>query len=453
MRRWLIPLIAVAAGTGGGLWWWRWKASAVPPSKEFHLYFTCDTSGRIEPCGCFAGQMGGLTRITTVLKSAPAHSLILEVGDAIAGVDDYHIMQYRHLLRAFAHAGYAAVNLGGREARLPAHVLRELASNSPVPLLSANVLDAATHRPLVQPWLIVEKGGLRIGVTGVVDPSRLGGVSDPALELGGMAESLRAVLPEMKAKADVLVCLAFTDENGLEALAKDFYEVAVFLGGDVRQPSSGVAHVNQSHTFSTTNQGRALGELHGVVVPGNPTLTQVTGRIRLMEPSIAEDQAIAAHSAAYRKEVRTAALALDHPEAGGDDRVPGVKAPTTYAGCHPQAYAAWSKTSHAHAFDSLVARDSEADPSCISCHVTGFGEAGGYRRSMKAERLVHVSCESCHGPASAHVAVRASARPGDSVLVKMRAVGAGQCVQCHHGEFSRPFKFEEFWPKIAHGKE
>ena len=46
---------------------------APPPSLDLPVYFTCDTRGRLEPCGCFAGQFGGLTRLKTVLDAeAPA---------------------------------------------------------------------------------------------------------------------------------------------------------------------------------------------------------------------------------------------------------------------------------------------------------------------------------------------------------------------------------------------
>jgi hypothetical protein len=35
----------------------------------------------------------------------------------------------------------------------------------------------------------------------------------------------------------------------------------------------------------------------------------------------------------------------------------------------------------------------------------------------------------------------------------MRALGAGDCLKCHHGEFSRPFVWEQFWPVVQHGKD
>src|SRR2546428_417286 len=56
---------------------------------DLFIYFTCDTRGRLEPCGCFDGQFGGLTRLKTVLDDeAPASALRLDVGDAIGGRED-----------------------------------------------------------------------------------------------------------------------------------------------------------------------------------------------------------------------------------------------------------------------------------------------------------------------------------------------------------------------------
>jgi hypothetical protein len=88
------------------------------------------------------------------------------------------------------------------------------------------------------------------------------------------------------------------------------------------------------------------------------------------------------------------------------------------AKCHFDQGEAWRKTSHATAFDSLKpnvkaaakskagldpAKDYSADQNCIVCHVTGHGEAGGYKTGMNpddAKLVVGVSCESCHGAGS-----------------------------------------------------
>jgi hypothetical protein len=435
------------------------RAAPTAP-REFAIFFTCDTKGRIEPCGCFTGQYGGLTRVSTVLRAEGGpEAFVVEVGNAIGGLEDYHRLQFRHLLEACGEMGYAAVNLGAREARLPAEALLELAAASPVPLLSANVLDADSGASIAAPSLVVERGGLRIGLVGVVDPDRLGGPPGDGLRVGGVREALRREVDALRGKADVLVCLAFADEGGLEAIAGEFYEFDFVLGGDVRQPSSALARVNRSWILATTNEARALGEIRATFDPSAGRTTGAEGDIRLMVDTIPEDPGIREHSALYRREVREAVLEIDRLESQAGNRVPGVAPAATYVGsqtcaaCHPTAHGVWGASAHARAFESLVATGSDADPACIGCHTVGFGEPGGYVRSMNGGLFAGVGCESCHGPGSEHVALRSAAGPGGEVALAMRPVGQGQCLQCHHGEFSRPFDWDAFWPLVEHLKE
>src|SRR5271163_4039251 len=120
------------------LWATACGKSTLPAVLDLPIYFTCDTHGRLEPCGCFTGQFGGLTRLKTVLDAeAPAGALRVDVGDAAAGREDYDLIEYGYMLRAFAAMNYDALNIGAREAQFSAAQLRELKTNSPTPIISA----------------------------------------------------------------------------------------------------------------------------------------------------------------------------------------------------------------------------------------------------------------------------------------------------------------------------
>lgn len=476
LRRWpqinidqmKFPVAVTALAIIAAAWFFFLRPAPPPVPFPLRVAFTADTSGRIEPCGCFTGQFGGITRVSTALKPRGDNRLLYEIGDAIAGTEDYHRIQYDYLLRAFGDTGYTAVNLGHREAKLSADQLRAAAATSPVPLVSANLLDSGTNDPVVAPWVLTEqqhvaedgtRSTLRVATIGVVDPERMNGSTGEGIALARMDEVLRHHLPEMKDAADLLVCLAFTDRAGLHQLATEFYEFRFILGGDVAQPSQELEQVNRTWTLATTNEARALGMIEATWQPESRTLEGVQGEVALMVDMIPQDPVIKAHSDQYREDIRDIELAVDSPEGDRSNAVPGVEPAATYvgsaacAGCHAESSATWSKSGHAHAFESLLRTKSDADPSCIRCHTVGFGEPGGYLRSIGNEKLVNVGCESCHGPGSEHVRLRTQTGPGEEVALKLRAVGAGQCTQCHHGEFSRPFEWKEFWPLIEHGKE
>jgi hypothetical protein len=430
---------------------------APRPEADLDIDFTCDIHGRLVPCGCFTGQFGGMTRLKTLLDAAAStNTLRVDVGDAIGGTEDYHAIEYRYILRAFADLHYDAINLGHREVRLGASHLRDLRTNSPVPILSANLVDRATRRPLFEPARIVERAGYKIGIVGVVDPAGLESGLDSTLEVEPMEIALDRILPALRARTDLIVLLAFTDEAGLERLADRFYEARVILGGRVSQPAQDIKRQNRSLIYFVTNESRALGCLRLHLQPNGPA-EAVQHAIRLLHDRVPEAEPIRALAQQYRNEIRRTPLAIDDPAARADaDAVPGVRRVASYVGsprcveCHKQAGAIWAKSGHARAFRTLVEKDADADPKCIGCHAVGFGLPSGYQRLLAGAKLVDVGCESCHGPGSLHVRLR----EGDRTLdFRFRELVAGDCRKCHYGEFSRPFNWDEFWPPVRHTKE
>jgi hypothetical protein len=426
-------------------------------SERLTIHFTCDASGRLEPCGCFTGQHGGLTRLKTWLEEReyPGPVLKLDAGGGIAGVADHDIIQYRYMTRAYATMGFAALNMGGREAMIPAGTLSTLAESSPVPLLSASLVDADSREGLLDPWRIVEIDGSRIGILGVVSPKS---VPTPGAGIAvlGLNEAVDRHLPELAAKTDLVILLAFADESEMRRLAKDYYEFALIIGGDVAGPTQEILRENESMILFTTNQARTVGTLVATLSGDKrKRLTDPAYDIQLLWDEIPQHEDLLGMVREYRTEIRNTPLAIDDPDAKDPNAIPGVTTEATYVGsaacktCHAGAHEVWEKSGHAHAFETLVKSGSDADPHCISCHTVGFGKPSGYRRPMGSGSLVDVGCESCHGPASEHIARYVHGKPS---TFKFRPLGPGDCKSCHYGEFSRPFEWDEFWPGIEHGK-
>ncbi|MFO1475832.1 MAG: multiheme c-type cytochrome, partial [Verrucomicrobiota bacterium] len=399
--RWCINaalLLALLAGCG----------REPPRPTDLRVYFTCDTHGRLEPCGCFVGQFGGLTRLKSVLDAeAPGDALRLDIGDAAAGPEDYDFIEYGYMLKAFAAMKFDALNIGAREACFGAGQLREVRQKSTVPVLSANVLDASTHQPIFDPYLIVRRGDVRIALIGVLDP-RMVRNPGPGVAVGGMEAAIQHALAEVRGKSDLVLLLAFTDEETLVSLAREFYECGVILGGKVSQPAQQLVRANRSLIYFVTNEARALGILQLRLFPGKPP--EVTdNEVRFLNDKIPQDAAFRQMMQDYRGEIRKTRLAVDDPGYLAADTVPGVRTAATYVGsdkcldCHPGAAAVWKNSAHARAFRTLAERNADADPKCIGCHTVGFGSPTGYRRGPAGAGLANVGCESCHGPGSLHV--------------------------------------------------
>lgn len=126
--------------------------------------------------------------------------------------------------------------------------------------------------------------------------------------------------------------------------------------------------------------------------------------------------------------------------------------------CHSDAWEFWSKTNHSHAFDTLVTRDKDFDPKCVSCHVVGYEKPGGsvvgkvqyevpWRDETLKKDLRHVGCENCHGPGSMHIE---SVFAGQGPKHITREVTSQTCMgSCHVPEHSPRFNFETYLKQIV----
>lgn len=138
------------------------------------------------------------------------------------------------------------------------------------------------------------------------------------------------------------------------------------------------------------------------------------------------------------------------------------------AGTH---YTVWSEKAHAKAFETLgtpEAKESAAkhgiddpqkDERCLNCHTSKAS-------LVDADTITHeegVSCEACHGPASAYLKPHAKEGYEKSVelgLIPLRTMSPeeleAECLRCHKedplNDFHQPFNYEEYWAKIDHKK-
>jgi hypothetical protein len=440
------------------------SSGCEPQAKatQARISLTADIHGRLVPCGCFTGQLGGMTRIHTFLEhNAQPNEIRVDAGDALQGTDDFEVMEYKRILEAFQMMNFSALNVGAREAELSASQLREITGETGAPLISANLYDAATETSVLPTHRQIEIDGKKVIIAGILHPDSAKDITlGEGLRLAPPDLILTELLPGLRKQCDLLVLLAFADEDNLRELAEQFFEVDFMLGGDVSQPSGNTRLVNQSHVFYVANESRTVGlidfTMTGATKNARHSLTIDSSRPELMYDDIPEAPEVVGLAVSYRDMIRRTKLEIDTPENLQQGNVPGIRPPARYVGtqscmgCHQEEYAIWKDSGHAHAWKSLKHTKADADPNCIGCHSVGFGTVSGYRREFKHEKLIDVGCESCHGPGSQHVAERSSGGP---VRHKFRPLAEGDCRSCHYGEFSRPFVWDEFWPQIAHGKK
>jgi len=454
------------------------SCASSPPAitSGFVLYFTSNRQGEIEPCGCQVNQIGGLNRLQAYfarkLEKSTDH-LFVDSGDTY--FSNYPVNQRRlkqETLRAFVIArahrrlGLGFFTPGEKDFAAGLEVLRQLEKESGATTLAANLVDAKGD--LIFPaFRIVEKGGIKVLVTGIVDENAFSKV--PQVKATAPEEALKRVLSSA-GKFDRVILLSHLGLSRDRAMAALLGQ-GVIVGShslDVLEPSEEVGKVS---IVQTKNEGQQLGK---VILTASVTQAQLVDLGKEYE----EENESYTDALAYREEVRKLSLAeaegaFVHPP-GKEAYVANV---ATCRACHAKQFDFWRKTTHASAYLDLFAKNQHLNPDCIGCHTLGFQDPRGFQLAAKplvgkkvsvepfmkrvfgkekavSEKVrgryhedlkqleekgrlhksyLSVQCEHCHGNRAGH--------PSPSVITQKKVV-LSSCTQCH-----RPPNAREFDPK------
>ena len=472
------------------------------PKPKLALVITGRLEGYIEPCGC-AGldkMMGGMGRRHAFLKQLRAADgqpvagklpgrgwpvVVVDVGGTAKGYGRQAAMKLHIMVDGVKKMGYDAIALGKTDLKLPAEeLLSDVAKiqGQPALFVSANVV--LFDPSYIARFKIVQAGGMKIGITSVLGKKYQQQIQGQFVTMSDPEAALKAVLPDLKQKADYLVLLAHATVEETAELKKKFPEFDVVVtadGGSV--PPNHKIKGNKLPLIEVGEKGKYAIVLGLYDDPQQPVRYQrapLDSRFsgsREMKQLMIQYQDMLKELGFTGLGISVGEKAVPHPQKQLNGTFVGSK---KCGDCHEKSYDVWRKSGHAKAFRTLAELDPPRtfDPECVSCHVVGWDEQGcfpyqgGYqslkgdaeKKLAKTTHLINVGCESCHGPGSAH----SKAEAGNDkqlqkklqqamVITKAEAEdvrsGKNHCYLCHDLENSPEFKFETYWPKIEHEEE
>ncbi|WP_314721019.1 bifunctional UDP-sugar hydrolase/5'-nucleotidase UshA [Haemophilus pittmaniae] len=155
---------------------------AYQQDKTYHftLLHTNDTHGHFWPNAKgeygFAAQKTIIDRVRAEVEKNGGSVILLNAGDFNTGVPESDMLTAEPDIKAFNLMGYEATTLGNHEFDNPLQVLDMQESWANFPFLSANVINDKTGKPLVKPYTVLDKQGLKIAVVGLTteDTAKLG---------------------------------------------------------------------------------------------------------------------------------------------------------------------------------------------------------------------------------------------------------------------------------------
>ncbi len=389
----------------------------------------------------------------------------MDTGNAIDVATPEGEIKTKALFDAMGRMGYQAAGIGERDLDRSWESLDAIRKRAAFPMLAANVRLQKSGQRLLDPytivtfdpkkWAAMRGKPLRVGVTSVIryNPTFLKpGPGGDNIVVTSPGEELKTLIPEMRKKADFVVVLGSMPKDSARMLARDVPGIDVILSAYGGMVTMGDEIEGTTRMLYLGNQGKNLGEIRALPIPNG---WQTTQTLHYLSSTYPEDpkmkEAVLSALGEINETNRQAAQAraqAPRPATGAAAAASGDR--PTYAGsetcrdCHAEEWGIWKESRHAHAFDIMVARKVDYNPECVVCHVTGFRSRSGFEDATNTPGLVHVQCEACHGPASAHLR--------DPSIPYGRTSGDTMCRTCHTGENSPGYSFDVYWPKVSHGK-
>ncbi|MCE5314342.1 metallophosphoesterase [bacterium] len=290
------------------------------------ILHTNDLHGYVMP----RGEIGGLARIATLIRqirSDMPNVLLLDAGDIIHGSMEDYLSGGIATITAMNAVDYQVVAFGNHDLDLGQTIAKNAIAAARFPFLAANMHDANGCRwDGVSPCHILVVDGVRVGVFGLASletgtlhwPSMMCGIviDDPI-------QTAQTLVPELKAKCDVLIALSHLGAAEDAILAEQVPGIDFIVGGHSHNAILDWRWVGNTLVTQAGAYGRALGRIDFVITnddtgvhitsvngkngtwndPAKAPLGKVYPELPLIpiDNSIAEDEAVRAAYMPFRE--------------------------------------------------------------------------------------------------------------------------------------------------------
>ncbi|HUP20337.1 MAG TPA: hypothetical protein VM778_10340 [Gemmatimonadota bacterium] len=287
-------------------------ACASPTADEILVLQTANVYGYTEDCGCRYDSTGGLAKrawvVDSLRQSRGEPVLLVDAGDFSGGETYYGSALGRVQIEAMRMMGYDAYTLGEWDLNHGPSYVRELVETAPEVAWVHTNYEVVGLEDLGHETLVVEKGGRRIGILGLFNPTILlnPGMGDSVRVEEDIVGAARRGVAVLQAEGvDAIVVLSHLSYKGDLALAELVDGIDLIVSGHGgRSLAAPEKAAIGTWVMAPGDLGRFLGVAAMRFEGEPPEVSGMTGDLIVMVPSIPNDAAVDSLVAAYEEEVR-----------------------------------------------------------------------------------------------------------------------------------------------------
>lgn len=186
--------------------------------------------------------------------------------------------------------GYDALALGRMDFAIGTEALTERLQEAEFAMLSANVLDLETRELLVEPYTILNREGVSIGIIGLSDAEviQAPGLRDRAIWLDPLS-TIGDLVAQVSEQVDVLIVLSHMGLERDQLLARTVPGINVIVGGYTRKLMQEPEREGNTLIVQQGYQGEWVGKLT-VTIDEQGVPTDYTEEILTLDDSYTDDK-------------------------------------------------------------------------------------------------------------------------------------------------------------------
>jgi len=212
---------------------------------------------------------------------------------------------------------YNVLNLGAADFQFGHEFLEKLRAEIPFPYIASNLIYKGGTPPWASKYIIIEAGGIKVGILGVVPPDDLAHFLTPDQEKVIQAvppeTALNRLIPEVKEKSDLIILLSQLDSRELYTMLESVKGIDFSISAGPQVNLKGLTRPEGTTLLYTGARGKALGFLK--VTLDNKRVPRILERKNIqMICSVPDDLEMAELITKHKEVLNKVKMAEEHKE-------------------------------------------------------------------------------------------------------------------------------------------
>jgi len=264
---------------------------SIATAQKFSIFYIASPNGTLTWCRCPDDPFGGLPRRASAIKKAQrayANPLIFDTGDLLAPFPSH--TKDSIFIKAYLKIPLDAVAFGDQEL-IDGYDFFASNLKTKLPFVSLNIYR--NDKRLLKPYIVKERAGRKIVITSLFnkdaflfyDKANLGGVN-----VHDADAELRAMLPELLSKGEVLVLISHLGFEEEKRIAEKFPDIDIIVSGHAPAKLQNPLRVGKTFILGSGPDAKHFGLATFDI--SSDSLVLVSNKVSALTNDYAEDPAI-----------------------------------------------------------------------------------------------------------------------------------------------------------------